>query len=123
MKKRKHRKLPTLSLLHEKFEYDPITGVITHKSNGKQAGHVCKQGYRQLRIKRINYKAHRIAFYMFHRHDPGSKVIDHIDGNKDNNSIFNLRACTHRQNVCNTAGARASGKVPKSESGLGRAWA
>jgi hypothetical protein len=32
---------------------------------------------------------------------PPGMVVDHIDGNRANNSRENLRVCTQRQNVCN----------------------
>ena len=33
---------------------------------------------------------------------PEGMVVDHIDGNRANNSRINLRVCTQRHNVCNS---------------------
>jgi hypothetical protein len=57
---------------------------------------------------------------MHHRRDPGKLVIDHINGVTDDNSIFNLRAVKHRENIKNTATKRAKGIVPRLEPGVHR---
>ena len=119
----KHLKLPSLEKLHDLFDYDPISGHLTDKLSGERVGWLNKQGYRQCRVGKKQYKVHRIVFYMYHRRDPGKKVIDHIDGDKDNNSIFNLRACSTKDNCRNTAQRRAKGTVPKAERGAHLAWA
>ena len=119
----KHKKLPSLNLLQDLFKYDPITGKLVDNMSGKEAGWLNKQGYRIVRVKKQQYKAHRICFYMYHRRDPGKKVIDHIDGDKSNNQIFNLRACSHKQNSRNTQQKRNKGIFPKAEQGAHLAFA
>lgn len=66
---------------------------------GDKAGKVEKRGYRAVSIKRKYYKVHRIIFLMFHGYLP--LLVDHIDGNKLNNDINNLRPATHAQNCQN----------------------
>ena len=127
MKKRKlkTRKLPERSLLHELFEFNFDTGKLIWKKGGrkgKEAGYQTKQGYRIVGIKqgnqRIEYKAHRLIYYMFTGDTLTKKVVDHIDGNKSNNRLNNLRAVSHRENVLNTAHARALGIVPNTDKKL-----
>lgn len=96
----KAKKLPDLEYLLNNYEYDPIKGTLIRKRDGKEIGWN-HNGYRQVCIKSKNYSLHRIVFYMFHRRDPGKKVIDHIDGNKTNNAIVNLRCVLNRDNLCN----------------------
>lgn len=121
-RKKRHKKLPDLNYLLEHFFYDPITGALLKKDGfeihkGEQVGWQDKSGYWCVRILKQVYKLHRIVFYMYHRRDPGKKVIDHIDGDKSNNQIFNLRACSHRENSKNTKQQRDKGIIPKAERG------
>jgi len=119
----KPRKLPSHAVLIDLFDYDPITGILTDNISGNEVGWINKEGYRIVRVKKKEYKAHRICFAIFHKRDPGKKCIDHIDGDKQNNAIVNLRAVTHRVNKSNTAKARASKPRPKNEPGAWRVFA
>lgn len=114
-KKGKHKKLPDLVYLTDHFVYDPIQGTLKDSDTLEEVGWTDDKGYRCVRIQKRVWKAHRIMFYMYHRRDPGPKVIDHIDGNKGNNQIFNLRACIQRQNSCNTQKQRDAGIIPPLE--------
>lgn len=61
----------------------------------------CSNGNGYLRVV-INYKhyyVHRIIFLMHHGYLP--KFIDHIDGNRNNNKVENLREATHSENARN----------------------
>lgn len=63
---------------------------------GDLAGCVNNTGYRHVKINGKSYLAHRLIFLYHHGFLP--KFLDHIDGNKPNNSIDNLREVTHSQN-------------------------
>ena len=119
----KTRKLPDLVFLNELFEYDPLSGKLTDSISGGEVGWLDKSGYRIVRVKKKCYKVHRICFYMFHKRDPGKKVIDHINGDKADNSIVNLRAVSHRENLSNTPKARKTKPRPKNEPGAWKVWA
>lgn len=90
------------------FNYDKETGVITWKPHaknknlvGRVAGCVCNStGYIKIRYAGKLYYAHRLAWLMVYGEFP-EHVIDHIDGNKTNNAISNLRACERQQNSWN----------------------
>ena len=58
-------------------------------------------GYKTFWFNDNRYKLHRILYYMYHRIDIGSTQIDHIDQNKANNSIHNLRLASNAQNSMN----------------------
>ena len=60
------------------------------------------RGYFRIGFDRENYYAHRILYCLYHKTDiDSSLVIDHIDGNRINNSIHNLRLVTFRENLRN----------------------
>ena len=66
---------------------------------GKIAGSVNKRGYCCIYVDGKIYKAHRLVF-LYH-HGYLSKQIDHIDGNKLNNNIANLRVANNSVNMMN----------------------
>ncbi len=121
MKKRKKnatKKLPDLAYLRQNYTYDPIKGHLYHADyqiGDKLAGYRDQLGYHHIQIQKKTYKLHRIVFYMFHGRDPGKKVIDHINGDKSDNRILNLRAVTRRQNNSNTKRSRDAGVIPALE--------
>ena len=57
------------------------------------------RGYTTIVCKRKRYYAHRLIFLMHNGFTPSE--VDHIDGDKTNNRIENLRPCTHAQNAQN----------------------
>lgn len=59
----------------------------------------CGNGYRQGSIFGVNIRAHRVAWALVHGYWP--ETIDHINGNRSDNRLVNLRACTQAENVRN----------------------
>ena len=93
--------------------FPDFTKVFTYKDgelyrDGKLAGTVTALGYRQVYLDKKVYLAHRVIFAMHWGFLP--QFIDHIDGNRLNNKIENLRQCTQQQNQYNTK-AKARNKV------------
>ncbi len=56
-------------------------------------------GYVRFKLNGKLKFAHRVIWEMFNGKIPEGKVIDHINGIKDDNRIENLRLTTQRQNV------------------------
>lgn len=99
--------IPRQTLL-EVLDYNPDTGEfrwkaqISRKSKiGGRAGSLSKHlGYRILRIGGIQIYEHRAAwFYVYGRMPLGD--IDHINGDKSDNRICNLREATRAKNMLN----------------------
>ena len=63
------------------------------------AGSLDNRGYLRTKINRRQYLNHRLIYLLFTGELP--ECIDHIDGNKVNNKIENLRKATNSQNNCN----------------------
>ena len=98
-------------LLH----YNPKTGVFTNLIRrganaevGTKAGSFNKHtGYCHIKIAGKNYGYHRLAWFYVHGIWPSE--IDHIDRNKLNNVITNLREVTGSTN-CHNVGIRSTNK-------------
>ena len=76
---------------------------VSNVTVGSQAGYYPKSGsYAQVRINKHLYKLHRIVFLYHHGYVP--EFVDHIDCNKTNNRIKNLRPATKQENFHNMGG-------------------
>jgi len=104
----------TLSDLHPNFlrsvlMYDSLNGefrwkyredvpnCINGRVAGKVAGTVQPDGYVKIQINKRIYRAHRLAWLFVHGEWPPEE-IDHIDCDKLNNRIANLRLATRQEN-------------------------
>ena len=75
---------------------------------GQVAGCLHKgKGYIHVKIKAKAFKAHRLVFLYHHGYLP--ECVDHIDGDKTNNKIENLRAATKEEN-CHNQKIRSTNK-------------
>jgi hypothetical protein len=70
-----------------------------HATKGKKAGRQTPNGYITVEIDGTPYQEHRLI-WSYHNGD-ADMMIDHIDGNRSNNKIENLRLCTRVQNSHN----------------------
>ncbi len=95
---------PTLLRIHELLRYDPETGKLFWRvansrriKVGSEAGSISKAGYRSLMIDGYRFLAHRVIFFMQNGEWP-KQVIDHMDGDRLNNRLSNLRECSIQTN-------------------------
>ena len=82
------------------FTYDPDTGDLRWKTSGEIAGWVENTGYRRVKVFGERYIVSRIAWTMFYGAPPDGEV-DHINGNRADDRICNMRECSASQNSCN----------------------
>lgn len=66
--------------------------------DGKLLKSVSNKGYPFIRIKGKMYLVHRLVALAFIPTNDTTLHIDHIDGNRMNNNVSNLRWCTQKEN-------------------------
>ena len=114
------KELPDPELLRKLLDYDPSTGLLVWRHrpaemfnrhsvfccwNARHAGNPAfncfsRGGYQTGTLLGVHYYAHRIAWAIHYGEDPNSE-LDHINGDKTDNRIANLRKVTRRQNSRN----------------------
>lgn len=114
--------LPTQEYLLECFRLDELTGVLYWKK--RPSYHFISEYQKKIFIKKIDtrvgslnqrgyleqwiivdgvrqrYLVHRLIWKLYYGEDP-IELIDHVDNNKINNRIENLRECNNKQNIHN----------------------
>jgi len=92
------------NILNEKFDY--VDGNLIWKKairkdlNGRIAGTLHSKGYKAVFVCGKAYLLHRLIFLYHYGYMP--LQVDHIDTNKANNTIENLRESSASQNRCNS---------------------
>lgn len=92
----------------EMIEYDYENNSLiwkikraNYKKKGDVAGSFCKKtGYVKVALNNKTYLAHRLIWFLHYKNWPKNQ-IDHINGNRTDNKIENLREVTARQNSQN----------------------
>lgn len=110
----------TQSYLKSIVHYNPLTGIFTRLKTGKEANSLATNGYIQISIGNMRtrkvYGAHRLAWFYMTGTLPENE-IDHIDQDKQNNRIINLREAS------STINKRNSPKQKNNTSGVnGVSW-
>jgi hypothetical protein len=97
--------------IHENLRYDPETGHLWWTKRGgatrkmdSPAGHRHAKGYREINLRFNNTQhrvmEHRVAWFMYYGEWP-EHLIDHINQDKSDNRIENIRLATYHQNAAN----------------------
>lgn len=68
------------------------------KHKGGRVGTLEKDGYVKFKCGPRYYMEHRVIWEIFHGPIPDGMQVDHIDGNRSNNNINNLRLATVAHN-------------------------
>lgn len=92
------------------FNYDYKTGAVNWRLGngykikaGDPAGSLSNNGYLRIEYKRQKYQAHRLVWVYIYGKIPNNMFIDHINGNRADNRLCNLRLCTWSENQKNAS--------------------
>ena len=102
----------TAEIARQFLSYDPQSGSLTwlvSRGTVKAGTIVCKisnRGYITVKLLGKTYQAHRIAWLITHGEWP--ITIDHINRQKTDNRLVNLRNATQQQNMCNVPRKRTN---------------
>lgn len=132
----KIRKLPDLELLQDLYEYHPDGYLVARRDlcwkqyerkKGERVGYSLttkNKPYEVIKIENSTWLVHRIIYYMVHGSIDDGMQVDHIDRDKTNNRIENLRLVTNTENQHNRNLHRnnVSGKSGVSYDKLTRCW-
>ena len=96
--------------------YDEMTGIFTwkesrgRKKRGDVAGFVRADGYVRIKLRGKDYLAHRLAWMYVNGHLP-ELFIDHINHDRRDNRIANLRLVTNQENQFHQRSPLGCGKT------------
>lgn len=104
-----------LESLKEYLSYDAETGKFTWikkpsigVSIGDEAGGKSLNGYVQICLHGKSYYAHRLAYLFMEGRWP-KNILDHVDGDKTNNTWVNIRESTKSGNAQNMRATKSTG--------------
>lgn len=110
--------------LLELIRYDPDSGIFIWEQSrgsvrtGSVAGAIRPDGYIRVHLDGKDYYAHRLAWFYMHGKWP-THDIDHINGQRSDNRISNLRDVCGSINAQNLRSAKVTNKSSRL---LGVSW-
>jgi len=104
------------SRLKEIFNYEPETGLLSRRYNlpGAKAG-LCNthlDGYYATKYFGKTYLVHRLIWIMHNGPIIDDMVIDHINHDRKDNRLENLRLVTRQENAMNTSAKNKANDLP-----------
>jgi len=107
---------PIPAHIRDHISYDPFSGQFTwlrplaaQIRPGSMAGSINGDGYLSITFDGQKYQGHRLAWFLHFGVDPESDV-DHVNMDRADNRIENLRLASPSQNMWNTKARTAYGK-------------
>lgn len=124
------KELPSLQMLEEYFTYVPDSGNLVRKKTvnsraqkGQVVGSRNQDGYLRVKINYVEYMVHRIVWKLVTREDiPPGMILDHIDRDRTNNKIENLRLSNELKNQNNRDPTIGVSYDSRTNQNLSRRW-
>lgn len=123
----KIREIPkeTIDAFSALVDIDVEAGIVRWKNKkanrkaGAEVGSITGEGYRRTSFNNQYFYVHRFLWTYVYGSIPEGLEVDHINGDRGDNRIANLRLCSNKQNKQNTHNA----PVGRTTSGLlGAMW-
>lgn len=122
--------MPPLADLQSIYQIDPkspsgLSRIKATRGRNGAIGPVISlgsDGYYRMKFDGQFYRTHRVIYFIHTGIEPAELVVDHIDGNRLNNNVENLRACTFQENLWNAKGRPKRSGLPKGIEKLPNGW-
>lgn len=96
---------PNLPIMCNSDTGEVLVPAAFNKKEHWTLGCITQHGYRQIRYKKKSYYVHRLMADTFLEPDPSRPLIDHINRDRSDARLANIRRCNYSENALNTVKA------------------
>lgn len=90
-----------------RYTYNADEGVLTSRKTGDPVGHVKRNGYMRVDVDGKTFAVHRVCWFLHYGKWPQGD-IDHINHDRKDNRICNLRVVDRKTNMRNASKSAAN---------------